>query len=230
MRIFFGVLIGLLLAIGIAVAAGYYAFGGLTDVSERDKTNDITRTVDVSGFDRIDVAGVYEIDVTVGGDYSVKISGAPSEMERLDVSVENGKLVLDQDRSKKNKRRWRDMGLTAVITLPALRSVDIAGVADAAVRGVDSEAFDVDLSGVGDLDVAGRCGRLNADVSGVGDLDASELECRTVDVDVSGVGEASVYASEEVDAAVNGIGSISIYGSPQNVNKSTTFLSSISVK
>ncbi len=123
------------------------------------------------------------------------------------------------------------MGLTAEITMPALRSIDLAGVADGDVRGVDSESFDVDLSGVGDLNISGSCGRLNADVSGVGDLNARELECRVVDVDVSGVGEASVYASEEVDASVNGIGSITIYGSPSNVDKSTsTFLSSISVK
>lgn len=230
MRIFFGVLIGLILAIGIAVAAGYYAFGGLGDISERDKSNDITRTVDVSDFDRIDVAGVYEIDVTVGGDYSVEVSGAPSEMERLDVSVENGKLILDQDRFKKNKRRWRNMGLTAVISAPSLASIDIAGVADATIRGVDSEAFDIDLSGVGDLNVSGSCGRLNADVSGVGDLDASELECRIVNVEVSGIGEAQVYASEAVEASVNGIGSIVVHGSPESVEKNSTFLANISVK
>ncbi|WDI31804.1 DUF2807 domain-containing protein [Hyphococcus flavus] len=230
MRLFFGILIGLLLAVGIAIAAGIHAFGGLGDISERDKSNDITRTIDVSDFDQIDVAGVYEINVSVGGDFSVVVSGAPSEMERLEVSVENGRLVLDQDRFNKSKRRWRDMGLTAEINLPILEAIDIAGVADADVRGVESENFSVDLSGVGDLNVSGTCGVFNADVSGVGDLNARDLECRDVDVEVSGIGDASVYASESVDASVNGIGSISVYGSPRNVEKSTTFLSSISVK
>lgn len=230
MRLFFGILIGLLLAIGIAVAAGYHAFSGLGDISERNKENDITRTIEVSDFEHIDVAGVFEIDVTVGGDYSVVVSGSQSEMERLEVSVENGSLKLDRKDHERGFGRWRDMGLTAEITLPALQSIDIAGVADGDVRGVDSERFVVDLSGVGDLNISGTCGKLVADVSGVGDLNARELECREVDVDVSGVGEATVYASEEVDAAVNGIGSISIYGSPSNVDKSSTFLSNISVK
>ncbi|WP_425407932.1 head GIN domain-containing protein [Hyphococcus sp.] len=230
MKVFFGVIIGLALAIGVAVAAAYYAFGGIGDLGGRDKSNDVMRTIDVTGFDRIDIAGVYEIDVTVGGDYSVQISGAPSEMEKLDASVSNGELVLDQDRSKKTKRSWRNTGLTAVIILPSLSAIDIAGVADATVRGVEGDEFRVDLSGVGDIDVSGTCGRLDADVSGVGELNARALECRDVDVEVSGIGEAKVYASQSVDAAVNGIGSISVYGSPENVDKSSTFLSSISVK
>ncbi len=230
MRLFFGIIVGILLAIGIALAAGYYAFGSLGDFSERDKSNDITRTIDATDFDRIDVAGVFEINVSVGGDYSVEVSGAASQMERLDVTVENGELSLDMDEFKANKRTWRNMGLTAEISLPSLIAIDVAGVADADVRGVDSDELQIELSGVGELNVAGTCGHLDAQLSGVGDLDARDLECRDVDVDVSGIGEAQVYASDSVDASVNGIGSIVVHGSPQNVDTSSSLLSSISVK
>ncbi len=230
MRIFFGVLIGLLLAAAIAVTAGYYAFGGMGDIGERDKSKDITQTMALSGFDRIDVAGVYELDVTIGGDFSVTISGAPSEMEEVEVSVENGALVLDQEQFRTKNRRWRDMGLTAVITMPSLSELEIAGIADANINGVDSEEFRVELAGVGDVNISGSCGYLDAAVSGVGELNARELKCRVADVDVSGIGEAQIYASERVDASVNGIGSITVHGAPAAVSKSTSFLSSISVK
>ena len=83
MRIFFGVIIGLILSIGIAATAAYYAFGSLKDVGGRDKSEDIAETLDVTGFDEIQVAGVFEVDVSVGGDFSVTVSGPPSEMERL---------------------------------------------------------------------------------------------------------------------------------------------------
>ena len=230
MRIFFGIIIGLILAIGIAVAAAYHAFGDLGDFDGRDKSKDVTRNLDLADFDRIDVAGVFELEVTVGGDYAVTVSGAEEEIARLDARVDNGSLVLDQDDAHFGKRRWRTRGMTAVISLPALNAIDIAGVADADVAGIDSENFRADLAGVGDLNLSGSCGRLDASVSGVGDLDARELKCRDVDVDVSGVGEASVFASSSADASVGGIGSINIYGSPAQVNKSTTFLSSIAVK
>ena len=230
MRIFFGIIIGLFLAVAIAFAAAHQAFGGLTNVGERDKSQDITQVLELSGFDRIDIAGVFEVDVTVGGDFSVTVSGAPSEMERLEATVENGELILDRKDHRVGPRRWLDYGLTAVISLPSLAAIDIAGVADGNVTGVDSDDFEIDLSGVGDLNISGRCGRLDADVSGVGDLDAKSLECRDVEVDVSGIGDASVYASESVDATVSGIGSIDVYGSPKSVEKSSSFIASISVK
>lgn len=230
MRIFFGVIIGLVLAICIAFFAAKQAFGGFSDIGGRDKSKDVTQTLDLAGFDRIDIGGVFEIDVAVGGDFAVTVSGAPEDIERLDATVENGVLKLDQDDNRAGKKRWRNQGMTAVISLPSLTGFDLAGVASGEVTGVDADEFRVDLAGVGDLTLAGTCGRLDAQVSGVGDLDARALECREVDIDVSGVGEASVYASEAVDATVSGIGSIDIYGSPAAVEKTSNFIASITVK
>lgn len=230
MRIFLGIIIGLVLAVAIAVAAAKYAFGDLSDIGERDKSEDVTQTLDLAGFDRIEVAGVFEIEVVVGGDFSVTVSGAEEEMERLDATVENGVLKLDQEEVRFGKRLWRNQGMSAAITLPSLNGFDLAGVADGEVTGVDAEEFELDLAGVGDLVLSGRCGRLDAQVSGVGDLDAKSLECREVDIDVSGVGSASVYASEAADASVGGVGSIEIYGSPAKVDKNAGFIASITVK
>jgi len=229
MKFFFGLIIGLFLAVGIAAAAAYMAFGEIGDFGERDRSKDITQQYDFVDFDRIDIGGVYEIDVAVGGDFSVEISGSPEAMARVEAAVENGELVLGEEK-RTGKRHWRNHGLTAVISMPALTAIDVAGVVDGDVTGISADQFDADLSGVGDLDLEGSCGSLNVHVSGVGDLDAKGLECENVEVSVSGVGDASVYASQSVDASVSGIGSISIYGSPANVEKSGGFLSSIDVK
>ncbi len=230
MKFFFGLLIGLLLAVGIAVGAGYMAFGELGDFGERDRSKDVTEQFDLAGFDKIDVGGVYEIDVTVGGDFSVTISGAPEKMARVEATVENGELVLGEARVLRGKGHWRNHGLTAVISMPSLTAIDVSGVVDGEVTGISADQFDAGLSGVGDLDLAGTCGSFNVHVSGVGDLDARELECENVEVSVSGVGDASVFASQSVDASVSGIGSISIYGSPSDIDKNGSFLSSIKVK
>ena len=58
MKIFLGILVGLLLAIGIAAGAVYYAFGDLKDIGDRDRSQDITETYDLMGFNEIDVEGV----------------------------------------------------------------------------------------------------------------------------------------------------------------------------
>ena len=230
MRIFFGIIIGLVLAVGIAFFAAKSAFGDLRDIGGRDKSKDVTQTLDLAGFDRIDIAGVFEVDVTVGGDFAVTVSGAPDQMDRLDATVENGVLKLDQDEIRFGKNRWRNQGMSAPISLPSLNGFDLAGVADGDVTGIDAEDFRVDIAGVGDLTLTGSCGRFDAQVSGVGDLNAKGLECREVDIDVSGVGSAAVFASESVDASVSGIGSVDIYGSPSKVEKTNSFIASINVR
>jgi len=231
MKFFFGLLIGLFFAIGIAVGGAYMAFGNLTEIGERDKSQDISKTYELVGFDRIEIGGVYELDVNVGPEFSVVLSGAPDEMDIVEVSVEDGELVLDrEERSHHHGRRWNQHGVTATITLPSLSGLEISGIIDGDVSGIDAEQFKADFSGVGAVELSGACGHLRADISGIGAFDASDLKCKTADVSVSGIGDASVYASDEIDISVSGIGSVDVYGSPSRVDKSGGPISDIDVK
>lgn len=221
MRLFLGFIIGLAIAVAIAATAFKVAWGGIADIEPRDRGSDVTHTVEASDFDRIEVGGVFELEVTVGGDYSVILSGRQSDLDRTTVAVENGVLVLDsKERDRSGKRKLIKHGVTATITMPALNGVSIAGVVEGDIKGVSAETFEAELSGVGELDISGTCGFLDADLSGVGELDAEELLCRSVDVKLLGVGEASVYASESVAAEIAGIGHIEISGSPKEISKS----------
>ncbi len=230
MKFFLGLLIGLILAIGIAAGGAYMAFGDLSDIGERDKSNDVTQTYDFTDFDKIEIGGVYEFDIAVGRAFSVTITGAPEEIENVDVSVVDGELILDQSRKQNRRRNWKKQGLDATIHLPSLRAIDVSGIVDGNITGIDSEQFDADFSGVGAVDIDGTCGHLDADISGIGDFDASGLECQTADVDVSGIGDVDIYAAAEIDISVSGIGDVDIHGSPARVNKNGSLFSDISVK
>ena len=194
-----------------------------------DDKRTVVRTLDLAGFERIEIAGVYDLDVEVGPDYAITLSGPAREMERVEAEVKNGTLYLDRKEQKRRLNWGNRDSLKAEITLPALSGLTASGVVDGIVRGIDAESFELDLSGVGDVDLEGECGALDADVSGVGDLDAETLECRTVKVDVSGVGDASVYASDSVDASVSGVGDIDVYGEPGDVKKDGGMFASITV-
>lgn len=231
MKLFLGFLIGLVIAAAIAATAFKVAWGDLSDIGDRDRGEDTSQTVAAADFDRINVAGVFDLNITVGGDYSVTLSGKEEDLARTTANVEDGVLVLDtNERDEDGKRRFVKHGVTATISMPALNAVDAAGVVEGDIKGINAENFSADISGVGEIDLEGTCGALVADVSGVGELDAENLKCRSVNVEVSGVGEAKVYASESVDAEIAGVGSIEIYGSPANVSKSATPFGRISVK
>jgi len=230
MKFFLGLIVGLVLAVAIAAGGAYMAFGDLHDFGDRDKANDITRTYDLTGFDRIEIGGVYEFDVIAGRAFSIEISGAPDEMERVDVSVADGELILDQTRRKNKRRKWRNRGLDATITLPSLRAIDVSGIVDGDIIGVEADAFDADFSGVGSVELEGTCGHLKADISGIGDFNAKGLECRTADVSVSGIGDVDIYAEDEIALSVGGIGDVDIYGDPARVDRDTTMFTDVSVK
>ena len=188
---------------------------------------DVAQSHDLRDFTGVDASGVFTIEVAVGGDYRIDLSGPEEEMSCVTVAVERGVLKLKQERKKGMGDRD---AVRVAIALPALTSFDLSGVGDADITGVDSPELTLRISGVGELEATGRCGALEADVSGVGELDAGGLECADVDVSVSGVGEASVYASRSVKARVSGMGEISVDGQPETVEKKGGLFSSIEVK
>ncbi len=223
MKFFLGLFLGLVFAVAIAAAAFKLAWGGITDIRfDDDDGARLTQALPISGFDKLSVAGVFDLDVVVGEDFAVEIRGSQKALDRADIRVENGVLVLDiGDTKLQGRRRVLAGGLGAKVSLPALSAIDIAGVVDGEIAGISEEHFSVDFSGVGELDLDGDCGVLDASMSGVGELDASGLKCRDVKVDVSGIGEALVFASERVDASIGGIGKIEVNGSPSTVVKAT---------
>lgn len=212
------------------ITAGLLGFALAGAALADDDEERVSRTLDLGGFDRIKISGVYEIDVQVGSDFSIKLSGPVDEMDRVEASVQNGELNLDRRKRGFGERHDNnDHGVEAVITMPSLTALKVSGVVDGQIAGVDADHFKVSLSGVGDIRISGECGDLDADVSGVGDLDARDLECRMADVNVSGVGSAAVFASEEIDANISGMGDIDVYGSPQHVSKSSGMFSDITI-
>jgi len=184
------------------------------------------KTFDYRDFERIKVSGVYELNIRNGADYSIRLSGKELALDRASIRVENKTLYLGHQ--KKIGYRGKK-SISANINLPSLHEIHVSGVVDGIVHDIDVDNFRVEVSGVGDLKLTGRCNALRADLSGVGDLNAKNLICRAVDVAVTGVGDATVYASDSLKAHVSGIGDLTCYGSPKNVRKNRNFFSSIRV-
>lgn len=195
-----------------------------------DRGEDITRTYDFKGFDAISIGGVYEVDVKVGDSHSVTVSGRVKDMERVDVSIEDGRLILGTKKRKTKKKDHHGENVVATVTLPQLNALKISGVATGDVEGVKAETFELKVSGVAEIDIEGKCDRLKAKVSGVGELNAKDFKCKTSDISLSGVGEMSVYASNSIDISANGVGSVDVYGNPGTVKKNKSMFTTIKMK
>jgi len=197
---------------------------------EVDKDRDNLTTHDLSGFTQIDVSGVYQLDVTVGEDFSVTTSGSDKEVEFMEIKVKDDTLILGTKERKKSWSIGNRKGLHAVVTLPKLESLDVAGIATGDVTGIDADGFEMDVAGIADMTLSGKCKTFDLDVAGMGEVEAEEFKCANVDVDVAGMGEVSVYASVSVDASAAGMGQVEVYGKPEIVSKSDNFMSKVRIK
>lgn len=198
-------------------------------VFAHDVEVEVEESYDLKGFDKITIEGVYHLDVKVGDGFSVETSGTKKDMDKIHVYVENGALVLGR-KDNEGRKNNNNHGVNAVVTLPSLKAMEIAGVVSGDVSRIDADEFELEFAGVGELELSGKCGDLVIDMAGIGELDAKDLKCRDVEVNLAGMGEASVYASDRVDANAAGMGQIDVYGNPDVVQKSSAFLSKVRIR
>lgn len=215
------------LAILTVSACALMATSAFAHDDDRDRSNDVKQTHELSGFDNIEIVGVYELDVKVGPEFSVKTSGAQKILKNMKVYVRGDTLILDTDHKGKIKNNH---GVLATITLPYLDGLDITGVGTGDITGIEADNFTLDVSGVGEMDLEGTCGSLRAEVSGVGDFSTADLKCEDVKAELSGVGEFTVYASESADVSAMGIGQVVVLGNPKSITKDSSFLSKVRVR
>lgn len=200
---------------------------------DHDQKREIVETHDFEDFDQIEVLGVYELDIRLGDEFSIRTEATRDEAETLKIRQKGSLLILDNERS--NTKEWgqnnRNSAILTVVTMPKLVDLEIQGVATGRVEAFDGGRVDVDIEGVvGDLELSGRCDMLSVDMAGVGQLDAEDLICEEVDADLEGVGEMVVHATRKVRASADGIGKISVHGDPKDRDVDDSFMAKVRFK
>lgn len=178
-----------------------------------------SRSYNLRDFDAVRLAGSDDVDVRVGGAFSVRAEGDAALLDKLKITRDGNRLTVS--------RRWSsDRGQVRVyVTLPALAGASIDGSGNMRVDQVRGRAFDARIAGSGNLTVAqlqtedvtiaiagsgdvtarGQTQRLSVRVAGSGDVDAADLVARSAEVRVAGSGD--------VRATVRGAASVSSVGS-----------------
>ncbi|WP_159448729.1 head GIN domain-containing protein [Demequina sp. NBRC 110053] len=175
---------------------------GVTAVEER--------TVDA--FNRIEVNGSGDVDITVGGGRSVTVTGDTALLEGVRASVSDGVLALD---GPDGAWGWTDGAVHYAITVPDLAGLELSGSGDVMVDGLNSSAFGIELTGSGSVKVDGVTDELHIALDGAGLTDAAMLRARHATVDLSGSGDVTVNADTTLDVEISGAGDVTYLGSPQ---------------
>lgn len=199
-------------------AIALFAAAGAASLSAVTLAHAETQSYDFSGFTVIDASAGVDVEVAVGGDYSVRAEGEPEALERLRIEREGNALEIGRTRDRSFFSPGRKWNVTVYVSMPELDGVDASSGADVVASGIDAGDFDASVSSGADATLSGRCATIRADGSSGADLNAGELKCENAIADVSSGADLTLFASQSLEADASSGGDITVYGSPKNTN------------
>ena len=186
-----------------------------------------------TGFDRVEVANAFKVDITQGATYSVLVRIDSSLEQRLEVVKEGNTLKIGlKDEGGGVKIQAGTMEVE--ITMPELTGLNLSGSSDGTINGFKSTmALEVGLSGdsslkgeveAGDASFT-AAGDSNATLSGSGQnvtvvaeggstVDLSKFSSTDANVSAGGSSDVTVNAGGRLDADASGASHVYYLGDP----------------
>lgn len=220
-----------ILAVAIATAA---ASAGCARERQESAGPATTRDFQVGAFDRLEVAGPYDVTVATGRAPSVKASGGERAIERLVVEVEGGTLKIHPRKRSGLQFGWsKAHPVKLTVTVQSLAAAGIAGSGDIAIDKVAGDSFEAGVAGSGNLRLGevnvkrlkagiagsgeidagrGRASEASYEIAGSGDIQAGGLIAETASVSIAGSGNVAAHATGSASVEIAGSGDVRMTG------------------
>jgi hypothetical protein len=189
----------------------------------------------VSGFEKVQVEGPFQVSLTTGSGSHATASGSPQALDRVSVQVEGRTL-----RIRPNRSAWGaapapgEGGVRIVLATHELSSAVVAGSGSLVIDKVKAMRFDAALSGSGRiaignveadklnlqamgsgaLQIAGRVKTLAATVSGQAGLSAAGLIADDADLKADTTGAITFGVRRAAKVNATGAGDVIVTGTP----------------
>lgn len=205
----------------------------------RGSGNVVEEDREVSGFDKISMAGAGQIIITQGDRESLSIETDDNLLEYISTEVRGNTLEIDFTKdiilsSGARNSLQPSAGFIFRISVIDLEMISVSGAADIESEKIKTDRFEVNFSGAGDIkvddlnasqltvnlsgagniDLAGKVETQRVNLSGLGRYGAFDLESQDASVIISGAGDAELWATETLEVVISGAGNVDYYGDP----------------
>ena len=216
-------------AFAVVLLAGACHVGA--DAEDRDPGPEVSRSYQVGAFDKVAVAGPYEVNVVTGGQGGITAKGGEHLLSETEVVVEDGTLKIKPKKHKGIRWNWRNGKAVFTVNAAAIHSAsiagsggvnvdkvagdfegDVAGSGDLKVGAISGGKVKLAIAGSGDVEVAGKADSIDLSIAGSGDMRTGGLASRTADISIAGSGNVEANASESADVSIMGSGDVRIQG------------------
>ena len=226
----------LLFTIGLVVSNYLVAQDNKDKVTIEPSGKIITKEVNVTSFDQLDVSGVFSLMLVQGSKEEVKIEADDNLQSLFEVKNEGSKLVIGM---KKDVNINGKIKMKVYITFKSLKSMDLKTVGNVtseanmsfndldinnkSVGNVDlkltTQNLNIQNKSVGNVKLNGKADNVTIKNKGVGSIQAASFVVQKMDIDNSGVGSAEVNAEKELKVKDSFLGKVSNKGNAKRVNK-----------
>lgn len=220
-----------IVALGAVVALGGCNFGDKAEA--RDAGPAVDRSFEVGAFDRISVAGPYDVTVKTGGAPGVTARGGQAALDDIEVVVDGGELIIRP--KTKNAIRWnwgKDGQVKLTVNASAIRaaalagsggldidratggdfSASVAGSGDLAIGSIEGGSASFEVAGSGGVRASGKVAKVDVSIAGSGDIDLSALAATDASVSIAGSGNVRARATGTADISMLGSGDVEVTG------------------
>lgn len=217
------------------MAAAAAAAAGCSQARSESGGPAVQRGYQVGGFERIEVAGPYDVEVRTGAAPSVQASGPEKQIERMVVEVKGDKLSIHpRKEGGMFSFGWtKGEKVRLLVTVPMLRAADIAGSGDIRINQVRGDRFEGQVAGSGDISIGqldvqslsfgiagsgsasarqGRARTVEYEIAGSGDIDGRGIAAETASVSIAGSGNVSANARTSASVDIAGSGNVEVSG------------------
>lgn len=145
----------------------------------------IVSRLNLRGFQEIEAAGKWRIDLRQGEAWQVELSYPDALARHVRSGLRGNRLLLDFD-----PPLWQDgpeFAASAKIVMPSLELVEVKGYSRVELQGFEGERLDLDIKGNAVVEGrGGRYGTLELSAAGLGEVDLSGIEIRDANVQIDG--------------------------------------------
>jgi len=212
------------------------ALGGCTAGRAEDGGPTVQRQFAVEAFNKLEVAGPYDVTVATGGQASAQARGSQTLLEHTVVEVKDGTLRIYPKREGRwfggGGFSWRGGKAAFRVTVPMLTGAAVAGSGDITVDRVQTGEFTGSIAGSGNLGIgqlqvqklgleiagsgaataAGRAAGARYEIAGSGNIDAARLQTERLKAEIAGSGNIKAHATGSADVDIAGSGDVEVTG------------------
>ena len=170
-----------------------------------------TDTRSVSGFSSVEMSGSGELQIEQTGTESLAISADDNLLQYLTSDVSGGQLRLGM----KSGSFSPSTPVVYKLTVKNLKGIALSGSGSINGKALASDSMKIELSGSGEITVAGNADQMDVVISGSGNVQGEQFKSKDARVVIDGSGNAIVATSEKLDVTINGSGNVEFIGDPK---------------